>query len=83
MIYDKHPALGNKFERDFWAFGYYVYTNENVDEATIRKYTREQEEESYKEACASKQPLQEVARDGLLILCLQELPLIGAISNTT
>ena len=24
MIYDKHPELGNKFERDFWARGYYV-----------------------------------------------------------
>ena len=50
MIYDKRPELGNKFERDFWARGYYVSTIGNVDEATIRKYIREQEEESYKEA---------------------------------
>ena len=50
MIYDKHPELGNKFERDFWARGYYVSTIGNADEATIRKYIREQEEESYKEA---------------------------------
>ena len=50
MIYDRHPELGNKFERDFWARGYYVSTIGNVDEATIRKYIREQEEESYKEA---------------------------------
>ena len=48
MIYDRHPELGNKFERDFWARGYYVSTIGNVDEATIRKYIREQEEESYK-----------------------------------
>ena len=50
MIFDKHPELGNKFERDFWARGYYVSTIGNVDEATIRKYIKEQEEESYKES---------------------------------
>ena len=50
MIYDKHPELGNKFEREFWARGYYVSTIGNVDEETIRKYIREQEEESYKES---------------------------------
>ena len=54
MIYDKHPELGNKFERDFWARRYYVSTIGNVDEATIRKYIREQEEESYKEARTTK-----------------------------
>ena len=26
MVYDRHPELGNKFERDFWARGYYVVT---------------------------------------------------------
>ena len=50
MIYDKHPELGKKFERDFWARGYYVSTIGNVDEETIRKYIREQEEESKKES---------------------------------
>ena len=54
MIHDKHPELGNKFERDFWARGYYVSTIGNVDEATIRKYIREQEEESYKKARTTK-----------------------------
>ncbi len=49
MIFDKHPELGNKFERDFWARGYYVSTIGNVDEATIQKYIKEQEEESYNE----------------------------------
>ena len=49
MIFDKHPELGNKFERDFWARGYYVSTIGNVDEATISNYIKEQEEESYKE----------------------------------
>ena len=50
MIYDRRPELGNKFERDFWARGYYVSTIGNVDEETIRKYIREQEEESKKES---------------------------------
>ena len=49
MIFDKHPELGNKFERDFWARGYYMSTIGNVDEATISNYIKEQEEESYKE----------------------------------
>ena len=54
MIYYKHPELGNKFERVFWARGYYVSTIGNVDEATICQYIREQEEESYKEARTTK-----------------------------
>jgi len=54
MIYDRHPEMGNKFERDFWARGYYVSTIGNVDEATIIKYIRDQEEESYKEARTTK-----------------------------
>ena len=41
--------MGNKFERDFWARGYYVSTIGNVDEATIKNYIKEQEEESYNE----------------------------------
>lgn len=49
MIIDKHPEPGNKFERDFWARGYYVSTIGNVDEATIKNYIKEQEEESYNE----------------------------------
>ena len=49
MIFDKHPELGNKFERDFWVRGYYLSTIGNVDEATIKNYIKEQEEESYNE----------------------------------
>ena len=52
MVYDRHPELGNKFERDFWARGYYVSTVGNVDEETVKKYIREQQEESYKESRA-------------------------------
>ena len=54
MIYDRHPELGNKWDRSFWARGYYVSTIGNVDEATIKKYIKDQEEESYKEARATK-----------------------------
>ena len=54
MIYDRHPELGTKFERDFWARGYYVSTVGKIDEETIRKYIREQQEESYKESRALK-----------------------------
>ena len=54
MIYDRHPELGNKFERDFWARGYYVSTIGNVNEETIRNYIKNQQEESYKESRAIK-----------------------------
>ena len=46
MVYDRHPSLsyGNR-DRHLWARGYYVTTIGNVDEETIRKYIRDQEEE--------------------------------------
>ena len=49
MIFDKHPELGTKWDRTFWARGYYVSTIGNVDEETIKTYIREQQEESRKE----------------------------------
>ena len=54
MIYDRHPELGNKWGRSFWARGYYVSTIGNVDEETIKKYIKEQEEESYNESRTTK-----------------------------
>ncbi|MCW7761160.1 IS200/IS605 family transposase [Photorhabdus luminescens] len=43
MIFDKHANLKYKFgNRKFWAEGYYVSTV-GLNEATIRKYIREQE----------------------------------------
>ena len=54
MIYDRHPELGNKWDRSFWARGYYVSTIGNVDEETIRRYIIEQEKESYNESRAMK-----------------------------
>ena len=65
MIFDKHPELGNKFERDFWVRGYYVSTIGNVDEATIKNYIKEQEEESYKENRSLKYPHCEAAGNKL------------------
>ena len=50
MIYDRHPELGEKWNREFWARGYYVSTVGNVNEETVKKYIREQEEESYSES---------------------------------
>ena len=35
-----------------WARGYYVSTAGNVDEETVKKYIREQQEESYMESGA-------------------------------
>jgi len=43
MIFDKHANLKYKFgNRKFWAVGYYVSTV-GLNEATIKKYIREQE----------------------------------------
>ena len=45
MIFDKHANLKYKFgNRHFWAEGYYVSTV-GLNEATIRKYIRDQEKE--------------------------------------
>ena len=46
MIYDKHPEMGSKWNRSFWARGYYVTTIGNINEETIKNYIREQAEES-------------------------------------
>ncbi len=43
MIFDKHANLKYKFgNRHFWAEGYYVSTV-GFNEATVKKYIREQE----------------------------------------
>ena len=45
MVFDKHTNLKYKFgNRHFWAEGYYVSTV-GLNEATIKKYIREQENE--------------------------------------
>ena len=45
MLFDRHPEYRNKWgERHFWSRGYYVSTVGNVNEETIIKYIKEQEE---------------------------------------
>ena len=42
---NRHPEYRNKWgDRHFWARGYYVSTVGNVNEETILKYIKEQEE---------------------------------------
>lgn len=49
MIHDKHSEFANKWNREFWARGYYVTTIGNINEETIKKYIAEQEEETKRE----------------------------------
>lgn len=49
MIYDAHPDQGNKWNRAFWARGYYVATVGNITEEAIKRYIQEQQEEAKKE----------------------------------
>jgi putative transposase len=44
MIFDRHPEYRDRQGRHFWARGYYVSTVGNVNEETVLKYIREQEE---------------------------------------
>ena len=57
MIFDKHPELGSKWDRSFWARGYYVATVGNVNEETVKEYIRRQTEESMSEDKKSYRPL--------------------------
>lgn len=50
MIYDKHPEMGNKWDRSFWARWYYVVTVGNITEESVKEYIRKQVEESKREA---------------------------------
>ena len=49
MIYDKHPEQRSKWNKSFWARGYYVATIGNISEETIKKYIVEQMERERKE----------------------------------
>ena len=54
MLYDKHPEQRSKWDKGFWARGYYVATIGTISEETIKKYIMEQAEEDKKEASSSK-----------------------------
>ena len=49
MIYDRHPELQSKWNKAFWARGYYVETIGNITESAVKKSINEQAEESRKE----------------------------------
>ena len=38
MIYDRHPNLQSKWNKAFWARGYYVATIGNLTEEAIKKW---------------------------------------------
>jgi len=48
MIYDRHPELQSKWDKAFWARGYYVKTIGNITDEAVQKYIKEQAEESGK-----------------------------------
>jgi len=54
MVFDKHPDMGTKWDRSFWARGYYVSSIGDLNEEAVRKYIIEQQEETYKEERAIK-----------------------------
>jgi len=49
MIFDRYPDKASKWDRHFWAKGYYVATVGNVNEETILEYIRNQEEKDKQE----------------------------------
>ena len=49
MIYNRHPELQSKWNKAFWARGYYVATIGNLTVEAIKKYIQEQTKESRKE----------------------------------
>ena len=49
MIYDRHPELQSKWSKAFGHGGYYVATIGNITETAIKKFIKEQSEESRKE----------------------------------
>ena len=54
MIFDRHPNMGSKFNRSFWARGYYVATVGDASEEIIRAYIDQQSEASYQEDRTTK-----------------------------
>ena len=49
MVFDKHPEMGSKYNRHFWARGYYVTTVGEVSQEAVKRYITEQQEEDRKE----------------------------------
>lgn len=49
MLYDRHSELQSKWDKAFWARGYYVETIGNITDEAVQKYIKEQAEDSRKE----------------------------------
>lgn len=41
MVYDRHPKLQSKWDKAFWARGYYVETVGNITDEAVQKYIKE------------------------------------------
>ena len=54
MIFDRHPEYREKYNRHFWARGYYCETVGNVNEDTIKMYIAEQYERDRMEGDSGK-----------------------------
>jgi len=54
MIFDRYPDMGSKFNRSFWARGYYVTTVGDANDQAVRAYIDQQAEASYREDRAIK-----------------------------
>ena len=44
MIFDKYPEYRTKWNKEFWATGYYVSTVGDLSEGAVKEYIKEQEE---------------------------------------
>ena len=55
MIFDRHPEYRERYNRHFWARGYYCERVGNVNEETIKKYIEEQYERDRQEGDSEKQ----------------------------
>ena len=49
MIYNRPPGLQSKWDKVFWARGYYVATVGNITEDVVKEYIQQQKEESKRE----------------------------------
>ena len=45
MVYDRHPELQSKWEKAFWARGYYVETIGNITDEAVQKYIKEKQKD--------------------------------------
>ena len=53
MLYARHSELQSKWDKAFWARGYYVETIGNITDEAVQKYIKEQAEESRREDSSS------------------------------